>query len=476
MPLACAIAPAFVVWVLKVAVWPRAFWHYFFDPEALYVQSGIELLRDGRPLNVDNPGTPVQLLSALGALLSGRSPESIDAIRHLGYVFALLFAVAGCWWLIRAVRRETGDAGAVAVCWAVFAIPQALWRWTIWSPEALFPGLLLFGLGLLWWALSDPTHRRMLVFGGVIGLAVATKFTFLVWVPAAFVAVAFRAGIDRDERVAYCLSLLAGVGAGFLLGTVVVVTRYGEMFRFLLSQGEGGDVTRGAVLSVATAWYGGMLLLFAVGAVLVLSSLESRSEERRVARAVCAGGVALLAFGLISASNLRYLIPSSAALGAWVLGISCMAHRWPRARLLVVPVVLALLARQSWIDVSDHRELIANCELLRERIDAAVDEVGPNDREPVVAYGGRAPHPALALLMYTQTSGERQALAQAVGNAGMYDPRAREVVLPGASRDVDVLVLEQDEFDQLPFTVGTPVRVENPLPNAPYLLVVPRHE
>lgn len=474
---ALGLGPAVVVWLAKVVVWPRAYWHYFFDPESLYVQSGIELLRDHAPRNVDNPGTPIQALSAFALLFTGRSPTAIDAVRHFGYGVALCFAALGCWYLIRSVRRETGDAGAVAVCWLVFAVPQALWRFTIWSPEALFPGFVLLTLGLLWTTLLDPTHRRALALGSVVGLAVATKFTFLVWVPAVVLAVFLRGRLSHEERAAFGLTTLGGTVLGFVVGTLPVAGRYGQMFRFLLDR-AGDESVGSALISSATVWFGGVLLLFAVGMLCWLSSLPSRSEERRAARALFGGGVALLVLGIATASNLRYLIAANAGAAAVALAVACMAHRTPRLRVLLLPFVGLLLARQAWIDVSDHRELIRNCDTLAERVAAVVQEEHDGDEEPYVAYGGRMPVPALALLMYTQTPADRAGLEEACGRSGMYDVRRGRVVLPGApSPDAwDFLVLEQDELDLLAMRHGAVRRVENPLPNAPALFVVSRPE
>lgn len=91
--IALGVLPLLIDWVYKVVLHPRPFWAFVYDPEAIYVSEGLRLLSGRAPVNADNPGTPVQLLSAAIELFVGRLPQNTDAIRLCGYVVALLFAV-----------------------------------------------------------------------------------------------------------------------------------------------------------------------------------------------------------------------------------------------------------------------------------------------------------------------------------------------------------------------------------------------
>src|SRR5687768_16092781 len=75
LSVAIACAPIVVVWVATVLVHPRPFWVHFYDPELAYLGSGLRLLAGEAPHHVDHPGAPVQLLSALILLATGKGPE-----------------------------------------------------------------------------------------------------------------------------------------------------------------------------------------------------------------------------------------------------------------------------------------------------------------------------------------------------------------------------------------------------------------
>ena len=67
--------------IYRVVIHPRPFWMHFYDPETIYFYQSLRLLGGHAPLNVDHPGTPVQLLGAVIALFTGRSPLQFDAFR-----------------------------------------------------------------------------------------------------------------------------------------------------------------------------------------------------------------------------------------------------------------------------------------------------------------------------------------------------------------------------------------------------------
>ncbi|HET9767843.1 MAG TPA: hypothetical protein VFS60_13390, partial [Thermoanaerobaculia bacterium] len=86
--LIAAFLPAVGAAVLKVFVEPRPFWVYFYDPETFYFHDGLRILTGRAPLDFTNPGTPLQLVSAAIAALTGTSPDDFDRFRVTAYCVA----------------------------------------------------------------------------------------------------------------------------------------------------------------------------------------------------------------------------------------------------------------------------------------------------------------------------------------------------------------------------------------------------
>ena len=59
--------------MIKLLLRPRPFWVHYYDPEVIYFIQGLHLLRGEVPTNIDHPGTPLQLLSALLGAITGPS-------------------------------------------------------------------------------------------------------------------------------------------------------------------------------------------------------------------------------------------------------------------------------------------------------------------------------------------------------------------------------------------------------------------
>src|SRR5436190_9814058 len=138
------VLPLLIDWIYRAVLRPRPFWAFDYDPEMIYVQEGLRILSGRAPANIDNPGIPVQVLTAAIEWYVGRSPERIDAIRLSGYVLGLLFAIGAAVLLERTLFRESPVPLAIAGLWTFFMAPAALEYQVLWSPEILY-----FAIGAL---------------------------------------------------------------------------------------------------------------------------------------------------------------------------------------------------------------------------------------------------------------------------------------------------------------------------------------
>ncbi len=163
-----AVLPVTIDWIAKVVVWPRPFWVQFYDPETIYFYGGLDLLRGRAPLNLDNPGVPLHVLSAAIASITGATPRRYTQFLLIAHVLGFVLTIAAIILLVRVVLSDAPPILRVAGAWTYFIAPQALERLDIWSPEILyFPLgaaiLACFGRNTTWvpdWSPGSPSPRN----------------------------------------------------------------------------------------------------------------------------------------------------------------------------------------------------------------------------------------------------------------------------------------------------------------------------
>src|SRR5205814_2494173 len=130
-----AALPLLVNWTAKAVIDPRPFWVHYYDPETIYFYDGLRMAELHAPHAADNPGTPLQVMSAAISLVTGRTPFAIDAFRLAGYTLALLLTIAT---MALIVRFNSSPCLTIALIWTYFLAPSAFERDVVWSPEILY--------------------------------------------------------------------------------------------------------------------------------------------------------------------------------------------------------------------------------------------------------------------------------------------------------------------------------------------------
>jgi hypothetical protein len=434
--------PLLLDWVYRVLVHPRPFWAFDYDPEMIYVQEGLRLLSGHAPRNIDNPGTPVQLLTAAIELCVGRLPQSIDAIRLCGYVLALLCAIGAAVLLERTLFRETPAPLAVAGLWTFFLAPAALEYQAIWSPEIFY-----FSIGALTLA-ALSTRRGPLVIGLSIGLCVATKFVFLAWVPAVLVAIA----VDR-RRARDVFMTAGGVVLGFIAATVPAAGRYRDMGQWLWGMvthsgwyGRGPAELPHLRLTLIGYWEIAVTckawLLWA--AIVVALVLLARRRDRGL---IAFGAVAIAGSVLMAmrAPTGRYFLPG--ALGVVAL-VGAVREIHPRVAALLCAVALLIVSSAVVSDCRAHDRLIAEQRALRVEIERSVAGIRkPGD---VVVYGWRTPEPSFALRFLAFDKDWIAKTERLHPGEGHFQEEERRFHLPAGAAHWNVLVLNRSLLAAVP--------------------------
>jgi hypothetical protein len=430
---AFALAPILASWLLKTLVWPRPFWIFHFDPETIYFYSGLSFLRGRMPPNIDNPGTPLQLISAAIAALTGATPLRYEQFLAFAHTTGLLLSLGGALAIFYGVMARASPLLRISAVWAYLVAPAALERLDIWSPEILYlpVGALVLALFRVW--LESPSAGTAVAAGMLVGLGVATKFAWLIWAPALVLAM-LSAG-----RLLHASLAAGGVGAGFVLGTLPVAAAYGSIFRRLvfLSGSGHGEQTWPVLLATSTAWQ----------AIMVVTVLFAAWHFRRseLPWAVFAG--ALLAFGILATARnptFRYLLPMAFAVVA-LMALDSTSDRLAKpAHVGLLAITTILLARSFVNDVHAHRDKIAEGRALRSEIESVLPNVA------TVIYGWRSPIPSFALRVMSTDPQDLRDISRRYPREGHFDRWNGVMVLPAGVSRWDYLVVQDDDLRRIP--------------------------
>lgn len=428
-----AMLPPLADWILKVVVRPRPFWIFYYDPEAIYFYGGLHLLRGRVPANLDNPGTPVHLLSAGLAALTGPTPLRYAAFLFAAHLLALVLTLGAILLLLRTIARDAVPLLQIAVAWTYFLAPLALERIDIWSPEAIYLPLGAAILALLWRWGDAPSPRRSAAAGAVIGLAVAAKWVFAPWAAAAVLAIAAS---RRFRDAAACGAAVVG---GFLAVNLPFVAIGPRMLRGLglVVANNRSAQSWTTLLATSRGW------LLWVAAIVVFSIVTF--QPRRFPLALFAYlTIVLTCVGAFRNPTFRYLLPASIAVVAlFALAATSRPARSSVSALFAIAAAL-LMAKAIREDFGAHGRRIEVGESLRARIESAV----PHDR--VVVYGWRAPIPSFALRIMADDPRDLAAIAARYPREGHYDPWLERIFLPPGAAMWNVAVVSQADLRAFP--------------------------
>jgi hypothetical protein len=298
--------------------------------EPIHLASGIEMLtRHHYQLHVVNPPLP-RLTFAIGPWLDGMTLTGLDPVYSnlprvfqsgRGYLRTLALSRAGnlIFFLIAAIamwmwaRREAGEIAALIALLLFTTQPVILgWFGLITHDGPATAGVAVSLLALSRW-LERPTASRALLFGAAYGFAIVCKFTCLVFVPVACIAIV----LVRWRPIAWRTALLVPLSAAAVI--LVVYAPFG-IGRFIdgirdvikISNGPTPSYLFGEVRTTGWWWYfPATLVLKATLPFLILLIAGLFVARNRVFFASIAAAAAMLIVTLPSNLDIgiRYVLP-----------------------------------------------------------------------------------------------------------------------------------------------------------------------
>ncbi|MCS6812010.1 MAG: hypothetical protein NZ772_00295 [Cyanobacteria bacterium] len=359
-----------------------------FDPEYIYLLNSLSIANFNAPGYIDHPGTPVHIAGAavlwlvylaksIAASSSGLTSAVLQQpelyLRALNLVLVLL--MAGLLGLVGwvAYRCDRQPLPCIALQLTPLLMATTLASAHRVNPEpflfAVSQGLVLLLLPYLHQENLEKRPWFAVSLGAIVGLGLAAKVTYL---PVLLVTVLLPT--LRQQGL-----MLASAIAAFLLCTLPIAHRYGEIMNWLLSiawhtdnygYGDPGIVKVGALLpnlgtmlradpavfivliGAAIAW--GILRFYAT------TTADPASKFQRLSTVLLIIGAVQIAMAikhpvplLAGDVELRYLMPTIALSGLLVYAILQWAGlasiRWlGRSCLLMLTLCGCLTVSQSW--------------------------------------------------------------------------------------------------------------------------------
>lgn len=464
-----AAAPWVLMFLFKVALHPRPFWAFYYDPEAIYFFEGLDPTRFRVLGTFDRPGAPVQLLSALISLARGSDALDFDGFRSSAYWCILALAVGGCAFLASIVLRGVQGPQKLVCVWGFLAFPQAFEYMMVWSPEALFFPMGAVALGSLQKIELEPDRRGPRFLAGLaIGSLCALKLTFIPWlVGAVFASLATR-DLAWRRQAGLLGALVGGVVLSFSLWTAHMLPKFGDLlawiWRILSRSGEYGSGVEG--LPSATGAVGNLLAVMtsAKGAYLLLAglvvSLLGSQRQRGVGYWANDGQAWMLRFILAAAACSlllavrqpvsRYYLPIGLLvvllLRSWYLHERKSPRRYLGRALGLF--VVGLATKQAVLDTEAHRARIAAERELQGELLQAVDQLSPGSVHQSVVWSFRAPLPSYALHSMSRSEEDHDKIFEAYPLEGFLEWSGR-IRLPSGATDWGLLVLQDTELSRL---------------------------
>jgi hypothetical protein len=460
-----------------VFVSPRPYWVFYYDPEVSYFFDGVRVLRGRLPWHFEHPGALTHLLgAAIAWARGGLGFLDIDSFRVPAYCVGMILNLLGVYVLGRTFLAKSPPLLQLAAIWLYFASPAALDFTSVWAPETLFffvGALLLATLsGFFDRAASWP---RAIPLGICFGACVATKYTFLSWLPGLVLGLWIGCLPERRKSIAAVLGFLVGMSSGFLSATFFMRAQYGRSLQWLLQvlsrSGEYGSgeiglpdarTMLGNLSSIVTSSKS-MHAVWLVALLFLGWRLWHRCRSRDAERYGLAGVAVTCALSLtlpyvtgLREPALRYLLPAAVA-GMGLVVLATRQSKWharPVAQALTLLVAGVLLGRSLGVDLRAHEQRISTGRSLSENVERAVARASAGRLHPVVVYGWRLPEPSFALRIEALTKEEFDTIATRFPHSGHYDPWTHQVHLPKGNTRWDLVVLSRDDLSTFPERVG----------------------
>lgn len=472
-----ALLPVLADWSYKEFVSPLPFWIRHYHTETLYYYSGVEMLDGELPHNLDNPGTPVQLLSAALVWVLGHDPAEFEAFRRASHALTMGLILIAAFLLVRVVFADLPDMLVVSGLWVYFICSQSLQYSYIWSPEALYFFFGALFLAAFWSACSaDGSRARVFVAGMLLGVSSSVKFTFLVWIPAFLIALLVPVAGERPtHRLARAVAGACGVPVGFFAATFMVSAGYPYMFGWLArlvtrsdqyGAGQAAGLDLGtmlhhwqeAVLS-AKGWH-----LFLLACLLMIATGCLR--KRRLGERLAPGFMVLLTFSLLAIAfsyasvsrmfALRYLLPTGlCGVVLFVLAIRVWSDKMTvRAQLAIVLVTGLLLVKHVALDLRTHETQIFEGKRLNRQVREALMQVENLRPNPVTIYSFSFPQPSFALRQSAEREDFQERIDELYPLEGHYIPWSGLLRLPAGQSTWDFLIIRESDLTKFPQPVG----------------------
>jgi hypothetical protein len=412
--------------LLKIFLYPRPYWYFYYDPEIWWYFGGLALAHGGKPFIVTHPGGPLYLITALISTAGSFGPLDFSRFKTIAYLTALPINFIGCFLIISALRLRALSTRLVAGL-LLFLTPQIFEFNSVWSAELFFPGIAGVCVAAVFLMTPGKTSMKMVALGSILlGLAASHKLNFAVVGVAYVISFVVVMRYYNLSAVAIKIGSISVVFqlVGFLIASAVLFTSLPQIFQMILDlflrPGTFNETFNGAyglpppttiINNISTYFWSSkayhiLIIFFALSGLFGWYTTKSTEPLPVYLFSLAA---LIFVFSYLLAGKLggggKYLMP--AAVGLIVLFVFWIEVIPERVQgpitLILIFLVGGLVIKQAVQDFKSHLTRIEQNRITEAALGDALQMAGCNNPNSIVVLSWRAPFEALALRLYATT-------------------------------------------------------------------------
>jgi len=438
-----AFFPIVIYWCFREYIADRGLWIFFDHIEVLYYTSGIELAQGYTPSNVDNPGTPAQLLSWLLISFWGVNPlRYIDFIPS-AHLALLILSFLSSLILIHCSSKYAEWRIQIASVWCFFSFSVGLTYLRVFGPEPfyyIFGVLAVCALMYVSFNYDRKPKSSFLFLGCTIGALLTVKFTVLAWLPGLYlIAVLSSRKILSYQTIKNIFWATAGLISTFIVITYKVRDSYPYMFNWIFrnvtrngSYGSGhqslpdfGDaIANWQTFIVSNKVFVAIFIALFVYLVVTIKRRGFKNHKGEILILIfIATSVLFTMLFIIRSYQHRYMLPIGICSIALILLLSRFNPHKVFYR-LIFSIFFVVMIKSMHADYQSHLMRISQSDHFLTSLDQIImrDAAKNKIKNPLIVYGWRVPHPALSLRQHDVKGTYLEAVDVLYPNAGHYTP------------------------------------------------------
>ena len=243
---------------LSIIAEPRPYFlTTFTDVESDYYYNSKLVHHTGRPMNVVHPATPIFYLGGLIMALSGSAIEDTQSFFNLMYVCIFLFSIFSIWFFANLYFHKIPAAFFILTLTSILTWPPFIIYLDRFSTDSFALPLGIITYSIFWRSLKGfSIDKKILkILGFLIGLSIATKFTFIPFAIALIIASTIHTYLSQPNKYLNLFILPSWTIGSFSLFVLPNIFNISSLINKLIRHDAINDIISINIISKVSNFY-----------------------------------------------------------------------------------------------------------------------------------------------------------------------------------------------------------------------------